>query len=78
MFTIKWCHDFVEELFHSVENVWADTNQASNRYGLAFEVNGVHHLHGADTGFDGEPEKGKRGVAFVMNEHGKTVASYHL
>lgn len=78
MFTIKWCHDFVEELFHSVENIWADTNQASKRYGLAFEVNGIHHLCGNDMGQDDQPAKGQRGVAFVMNEHGKTVARYDL
>lgn len=83
MFSIKYCTGFSEQLFHSVDVITVNQNQASESYGLAFisrtppPSSDLHHLLGNDTGENDEP-RGLRGVAYVMNENGKTVANYHL
>lgn len=85
MLTIKWCSGFSEQIFHSVDVITANINHASDSYGLAFisrtpQSPELHHCLGADTRNPIEPDepKGLRGVAFVMNEAGKTVAKYDL
>lgn len=87
MFTIKHCHDFKEDLYHSVDSVTGDLNHMSPMYGVKFYTatggSELHHMLGQDVrdeGLDIPPQepKGQRGTVFVMNEHGKTVATYHL
>lgn len=84
MFSIKYCSGFSEQLFHSVDVITVNQNQASASYGLAFISRDarspeLHHLLGNDVDDTNEqPRRGDRGVAFVMNENGKTVAKYDL
>lgn len=79
MFTIKYCHDFQEQLFHSCEDVRANLNQAGLGYGVHFQSPaGLHHTLGDDDPTMSNLEKGQRGVVFVMNDSGKTVATYHV
>lgn len=76
MFTIKHCHDFGEDLYASVTNVSATTNQTDPKYGISFKIGEVHYLLGNDIGTPDECPKGERGTVFVMNENGKTVSRY--
>jgi len=40
----------------------------------------VHFILGQDTpdSIPSQPEKGQRGIVFVMNENGKTIARYNV
>ena len=83
MFTIKHVYDFSEDLYHSVMSVHADTNMASDYYGVSFTTpfgaSELHHLIGNDGEIGGPAKpKGERGTVFVMNDSGKTRARYGL